>query len=148
MNDSINQEILSELRKLRKLAQLQTWFLAVVVIGGICSLFLVHYGRMNALRERTQEKQEQAYSWKAVDTACDQRDFSRALSLAQALVARRSYDYFGHAYLGNIYLALNDLTNCAASYLRAYELWPSEENDKNLAAIRKRLAMENRVKSR
>lgn len=45
-----------------------------------------------------------------------------------------------HGYLGFIYLAMGDVTNAEAEYFKADELFPSEENDKNLAAVRKRLA--------
>jgi hypothetical protein len=34
---------------------------------------------------------------------------------------------------------MGDITNAEAQYLRADELFPDEENDKNVAAVRKRL---------
>jgi tetratricopeptide (TPR) repeat protein len=68
------------------------------------------------------------------------QDFPAALSMAQSLVARQpNYDY-GHTYLGYIYLAMNDITNAETQYLQADKLFPGEENEKNLAAVRKRLA--------
>ena len=47
-------------------------------------------------------------------------------------------DYQAHMYLGNMYLALGDLTQAEAEYSRAYALSPSEESRKPLAAIQKR----------
>jgi hypothetical protein len=35
---------------------------------------------------------------------------------------------------------MGDLRNAEARYLRAYELFPDEQNEKNLTAVRKRLA--------
>ena len=68
------------------------------------------------------------------------QDFPAALSMAQALVARQPNYYYGHAYLGAIYLAMGDVTNAEAQYSRAYELFPNEESQKDLAAVRKRMA--------
>jgi len=50
----------------------------------------------------------------------------------------RPEDYDAHMYLGNMYLALGDLTQAEAEYSRAYALCPSEESRGPLAAIRKR----------
>jgi hypothetical protein len=35
---------------------------------------------------------------------------------------------------------MGDITNSETEYLRAYELFPSEDNEKNLTAVRKRIA--------
>ena len=69
-----------------------------------------------------------------------QQDFPKALSVAQALVARQPNYYYGQAYLGAIYLAMGDVTNAEIHYSRAYELFPNEQSDKDLAAVRNRLA--------
>ena len=41
---------------------------------------------------------------------------------------------------------MNDVTNAEEEYARAYELFPNEDNEKNLAAVRKRLAQEDSFK--
>lgn len=69
------------------------------------------------------------------------QDFPAALSMAQSLAARQPNYYYGHSYLGYVYLAMGDVTNAETQYLQADKLFPNEENEKNLAAIRKRLAM-------
>ena len=70
----------------------------------------------------------------------DHQDFPAALSMAQALTARQPDYYYGHAFLGSIYLAMGDVTNSETQYSRAYQLFPSEDGAKDLAAVRKRLA--------
>ena len=80
-----------------------------------------------------------SYSWPQVRTAMDRQDFPEALSMAQTLVAREPNYYYGHAFLGAVYLAMNDITNSEVHYLRAYELFPDEESEKNLAAVRNRI---------
>ena len=87
-----------------------------------------------------QKPAEPDHSWTAVQIAVKQLDYSRALTMAQANVARQPSDYYGHSYLGFIYLAMGDVTNSEAEYSRAYQLFPSEDNEKSLSAVRKRLA--------
>jgi len=79
-------------------------------------------------------------SWESVNTAMRQQDFPKALAEAQALVTQQPNYYYGHAYLGAIYLAMGEVTNAQTHYLRAYELFPNEQSEKDLAAVRKRLA--------
>jgi cytochrome c-type biogenesis protein CcmH/NrfG len=125
MSEDINQEILAEIRKSRRSTQI-----LLAVIGGV--LLLVSFTH--------QKPAEPAHSWSAVQTDIRQLDFPKALALAQANVAIQSSDYHGHSYLGFIYLSMGDVTNPEAEYLRAYQLVPSEDNEKSLAAVRKRLA--------
>ena len=66
------------------------------------------------------------------------QEFSTAMSMAQTLVASQPNYYYGHAYLGAIYLAMGDVKNAEAHYSRAYELFPNEESEKDLSAVRKR----------
>ena len=125
MREDITQEILKELQRSRRSNQ--------VLLAVISIVFLV-------VTISHQKPAEPEHSWTAVLTATRQLDYPRALSLAQANVALQPNDYYGHSYLGIIYLAMGDVTNSEAQYLQAYELFPSEENEKNLAAIRKRIA--------
>jgi len=39
-----------------------------------------------------------------------------------------------------VYLAMDDLTNAEAEYSRAYQLFPDEADQKDLDAVRKRMA--------
>ncbi|MGB7746540.1 MAG: hypothetical protein WBN75_04555 [Verrucomicrobiia bacterium] len=126
MSEDINQEILTELRKPRRSNQ------TVVFVACFVLIVVTFISR--------QKPSSQEHSWTAVDTAMKQLDYPKALYLTQANVARHPNYYYGHSYLGFIYLAMDDLTNSEAEYLRAYELFPSEQNEKDLAAIRKRVA--------
>jgi tetratricopeptide (TPR) repeat protein len=131
VSEDINQQILKELQKSRRSNQ------AILIIASITVIALLFSRR---------KPSEPDHSWTAVTTAMRQSDFPRALSMAQANAALHPNDYYGHAYLGSIYLEMDDLTNSEAQYLKAYELFPIEENEKNLAAVRKRLAMEKESK--
>ncbi|HEX7470871.1 MAG TPA: hypothetical protein VF437_09110 [Verrucomicrobiae bacterium] len=127
MSEDINQEILAELRKLKRVF----YVILVFIILGALPAFYAGFTRGYS----------QANSWDRVRTAMSRQDFPAALSMAQALVARQPDYYYGHAYLGAIYLAMGDVTNAETQYSRAYELFPNEESQKDLAAVRKRLAV-------
>jgi cytochrome c-type biogenesis protein CcmH/NrfG len=127
MSEDINQEILAELRKLKRVF----YVILVFIILGALPAFYAGFTRGYS----------QANSWDRVRTAMSRQDFPAALSMAQALVARQPDYYYGHAYLGAIYLAMGDVTNAETQYSRAYKLFPNEESQKDLAAVRKRLAV-------
>ena len=125
MNEDINQEILIELRKLKRVFYL---ILVFVVVGSVPAFYA---GFTRGLSK--------VDSWDQVTTAMRRQDFPKALSMGQALVASQPNYYYGHAYLGAIYMAMGDVTNAEAQYLRAHELFPNEESEKNLVAVRKRI---------
>jgi len=126
MSEDINQEILVELRKVKRVFYV---ILVFVMLGWVPAFYA---GFTRGLSK--------ADSWDQVTTAMRRQDFPKALSVGQALVATQPNYYYGHSYLGAIYLAMGDITNAEAQYSRAYELFPNEESDKDLAAVRKRKA--------
>ena len=132
MSENNNQDLLIELRKLKRVFYV---ILVLIILGSVPAFYA---GFTRGLSK--------ADSWDQVTAAMKRQDFSGALSMAQALVARQPNYYYGHAYLGTIYLAMGDLTNAEAQYSRAYELFPNEENDKDLAAVRKRKTAEGDFK--
>ena len=132
MSEDINQAILAELRKLKRVSCALLVFLILGTLPSFYSAFKRDYSR--------------ADSWDRVTTMVRRQDFPAALSMAQSLVACQPDYYYGHAYLGAIYLAMGDVTNAETQYTRAYELFPSEEVEKDLAAIRKRLAAPHDLK--
>jgi hypothetical protein len=125
MSEDVHQDILKELKKSRRSNQMILVAASLIVLISLI------------LRPKPSNPEN---SWTGVDSAMRRLDFPRALSLAKDNVERQPDYYYGHSYLGTIYLAMDDVTNSEAQYLRAYELFPSEDNEKNLAAVRKRLA--------
>jgi cytochrome c-type biogenesis protein CcmH/NrfG len=134
MSDDINQEVLAELRKMRTVSRRIFYLVLLLLIAAVLSFPVSRRLRTSSLQD----------SWERVTTAMREQDFPQALSVAQTLVAREPGHYYGHAYLGAIYLATGDVANAEAEYSRAYDLFPSEENEKALTAIRKRLGSGNK----
>jgi cytochrome c-type biogenesis protein CcmH/NrfG len=142
MSNDKNDELLMELRKLTRYTQFSMWLGIAVLVAAVAFMLFLRHERQRYNQARPVAQQAELPAWKEVDAAMDRLDYRRGLTLAQAVVARDTNYYYGHTYLGNIYVALGDTTNAEAHYLRAYELWPDESNEKNLAAIRRRLAMD------
>lgn len=136
MSEDINQEILAELRGVRSIGRRLFWLLVVLLIVSVLA----------DLISRRSRSASSVASWQSVDAAMKQQDFTKALTEAQGLVAQQPNYYYGEAYLGVIYLAMGDLTNAEKHYLRSYELFPHEEGQKDLTAIRKRLAEQQPVR--
>jgi cytochrome c-type biogenesis protein CcmH/NrfG len=127
MSEDINQEILMELRRIRTISRRMSYLIVVFII--VCAVPAFQQGLVQG-----------SDSWENVRAAVGRQEFPKALSMAQALVACQPNYVYGRDYLGYIYLAMDDVTNAETQYSRAYELFPSEQNEKNLAAVRKRLA--------
>ena len=155
--EDIDRQILFELRKLRRSNELATCFaIAVLVFVGGYTWWrvrqLLQRSRVGQNVEQIQQAErarqtQRSRPWNEVSDAEDRFDYPKAVSLLQSLIARQPSYYYGYAYLGNVYLATGDLTNAEAQFLRAYELFPDETNEKPLTAIRKRIARERGVPS-
>jgi tetratricopeptide (TPR) repeat protein len=140
MSDEIHQEMLAELRKIRRSSQAGMYFALVMVSTFVAYMAWRQVSDIGSGKSRPNTTITSGQKrWADVNAAIDRQNFHEALSLAQRLVAQDTDYYYGHSYLRSIYMALGDLTNAESSFLRAYELYPDEDNEKSLAAVRKRL---------
>jgi hypothetical protein len=135
MNDDATQQILVEVRKIRSSLQ------ALLTVGSVAVLtilaFFVWFSRPHPVPPTN--------VWVAVREAMDRFDFERAESLLQQVTVKYPGDYNAYAYLGNIALITGRLKQAEGYYVRADDLFPSEQNDKTLAAIQTRLVKESSV---
>ena len=146
--DDLNQEILSELRRLRRASQWSSYLclIALAMLVAYIVFLRPQAGRSRFAREmdayqRTQQQPAQGGDvWTEVQAALDRGDNEKALTLAKSFVERQPGYHYSHSTLGSVYIAINDFTNAEAAYARAVELYPAEDNEKTLVAIRKRLA--------
>jgi tetratricopeptide (TPR) repeat protein len=122
--EDVNQQILSELGKVRRANQ---W----IALGMIVTLIITVYLLSELPRRATSP-------WLEVDRALHRYDYDGAISLAKAMITRYPKDYYGHQYLGNIYRNMGDLKHAEEEYSRAYELSPPQVLQEELKAIRQR----------
>jgi cytochrome c-type biogenesis protein CcmH/NrfG len=139
MNDDINQQILLELKRLRRSGNIGLSICVLLVVGVAIYLPLRH----RSLSAPPQSGQTQTDSWAAVHAAMNRFDYDGASAIAQRIVEKHPNDYYGYAYLGNIALATGSTKEAQKYYIHAYELLPSEENEKMLGAIGKRIVSES-----
>lgn len=155
MNQDINAEILAELRSMRRHSQYAACFTIMMVL-----VFIAYISWSVRERQSTWSGRPQAQSaapasvfsseevWSKISAALDEGDNQKALSIAQDFVARQPSYYYSHATLGSAYIAIGDFTNAEAAYARTVDLYPDEEYEKALAAVRKRLARDNAARSK
>ena len=130
MSEDINQEILVELRKIRTISRRLCYLIGFFII--VCMV-------VPFLRDG-QRQTSHSYSWTQVTAALEQGDTQKALSIAKWLVIRQPDYPYGHACLGYVYLTINNLPSALNEYSRAYQLFPSEDAQKDLDAVRKRMS--------
>jgi tetratricopeptide (TPR) repeat protein len=123
--EDINQQVLSELRGLHHTNQ---WILLITIAVLVTTAYLV----IELPRRITSP-------WSAVTQAIRQYDYQKAVNLAKQLIAEHPDDYYGHEYLGNIYLQMGQLNQAELEYSRAYQLAPPEHLKAQLEEVRKRI---------
>jgi cytochrome c-type biogenesis protein CcmH/NrfG len=85
-------------------------------------------------------------SWSEVRCLIDRQEFKRAFAVAERLVAQAPRNPYGHSVLGQLFLAVDDIKNAEIQYSMAYDLFPSDEAQETLQALRKRMATEHAPK--
>jgi len=138
MSEEIEKQILEELRSQTRFNKL-TAIIAACIIGALLTATFI----TEIVRSRAKSAQSNPKPWAGVTAAYERYDFDKAIALAEPLVAKHPNDDYGCSYLAQIYFLKGDLANAEKNYAHAYELFPSEEHEKSLAAIRKRRAHES-----
>jgi tetratricopeptide (TPR) repeat protein len=128
--EDTNQQILSEVRKLHHISQ---WMLLLAISILVIAVCLVV------------EIPRHTSPWSRVQQAVREYDYERALNLAKSVVKEHPEDYYGHEYLGYIYLQMGNLNQAEQEYSRAFELAPPERVKSKLEDVRRRLARQSGV---
>ena len=132
--EDLNPGIVAELDKLRHTNQ---WIAGMVAALLVITIYLV-----SELPRRT------INPWSNVYRAMRQYNYKKALDLAKKITAEHPSDYYGHEYLGNIYLEMGDLVRAESEYSRAYELSPPQYLQEKLRAVRQRRQHEEATQTR
>ena len=139
MND--NEQILAELRKISAWAHMQRkttkWSLIVVAI------LMPALGIFSVLMEQKMESHfEDAKpkpTWYNVDQNICQGDFEKAIQIGEELLKTTPQYPEAQRRLAGAYLAAGNVEQARNHYAEAFRLFPSEENEKLLLAIEKRI---------
>ncbi len=135
------RELNAQLRQLRRATNIALVVCVVLVIG--FALYLpIRYRSLTTSRSRQLTQQTPADSYATVRSAMDCLDYDKATQILQRIVLQYPNDYYGFVYLGNVALATGRLKEAESHYSRAYAVFPSEDNERALRAVRKRIQTE------
>ncbi len=133
-----NSQILQELRKLNRYTRSSIIvMIALLFVFIAISLITIWKGPF-----RSPSPQKTVVSWDDVRCMRNSQQFAEALSSAKEIVQKTPGDWYGHSYLGFTYLEMGSLNDAQKEFAIAFKLWPTEDNEKNLKAIRKRIELE------
>ena len=135
----IQAEILTELRRSRRLGM----WVSLGMVGVL--LLVVVRGELLRRRALTSPPAQAASvdSWHAVFDLVRSGRTDEALRMGVAAYSQAPEYYYSSLSLSHVYLVKGDLNHAVEYAERAYRLLPSEENEKFLAAVRKRQALES-----
>jgi tetratricopeptide (TPR) repeat protein len=128
--EDINQQVLSELRGLHHTNQ---WILLIASVVLVMAVYLIF------------EIPHNTNPWSPVYQAVRGYNYEKALTLTKRIVKEHPDDYYGHEYLGYIYLQMGNLNLAELEYSRACELAPPKGLQEKLEEIRKRREHESRA---
>ena len=142
-----DEPILTELRKIsawadmqRKMTKWSLMFIAVFIPA------LVIFGVLMERRVSTKLESvvpEEKPDWYDVDQSVRRSDFDKAIQIGEKLILKTPLFPEAHRRLAGAYLAAGSIENARKHYAEAFRLFPSEENEKSLAAIDRRVRTEN-----
>ncbi|MGA2223695.1 MAG: tetratricopeptide repeat protein [Syntrophobacteraceae bacterium] len=146
MDEEIQQQIVDELRiqtamqkNMNKFNKVTVTFLLIVLVA----LFVLTPFMSRILSSRNTSYQRPD-SWETARELIYRGEYERAEAMLQNLLKKFPDFYYGYGLLGLLYLSKGNLKEAEANYAKAYDLFPVEENQKNLAAVRTVLESKNR----
>ncbi len=86
-----------------------------------------------------QPTKETKWEWYHVRNDIENGQLDDGFKKAQCLIKKSpNYDY-GYTTLGNLFVVRNELEKAKDAFKKAYDIFPSEYNEKNLNAIIKKI---------
>jgi tetratricopeptide (TPR) repeat protein len=132
-------DISDELKKLRSKVETNTTLVVLLFAGLAFYIFI----EMKSSSAPARSRQSQVETWRSASTALDNMDYAKATEIAQRLTDKNPTYYYGYYYLGYIALQRNHLKEAEGYFARAYELFPTSDNEQRLQAVRKQLEIEH-----
>jgi len=139
MDNEIEKQILEELRKQNRMN----------VIGIVClcifiMLFVAGIAFRGRIASSLRPNTPSIDSWREANTLVDKGDFQKGTEMLHRLIAKHPDYYYGYKLMGCVELEQGNLEETEVNYAKAYDLFPSEDNEKDLAAIHKAIEKKNK----
>ena len=148
MND--DESILAELRKIGAWADMQrkitkrSFMVMAIVLPAVLIFGIVMIRRETAgLDDTALPLKPEKPTWGDVDWKVRHADLDEAIRLGEELIQKTPQYPEGHLRLASAYLAAGKTEQAREHYAQAFQLFPSEENEKLLIAIEKRIKAGN-----
>jgi Tfp pilus assembly protein PilF len=145
MSEEIQQQILDELRnqtaigkKYRRDGRIFLIVFLILFIGVVAATPFMH-----RLLSSASASSQRVDSWTLARDLIYQGEDSKAEAMLQKLLKRSPDFYYGYSLLGFLYQVHGDAKKAEVNYAKAYDLFPTEENQKTLDAIRMVLDRKN-----
>ncbi len=138
-----NDEILAELRKISAWADLQRkigkWSLIVLAsfVPAVIGIVVLMDRQLTAKLESNPSPHQS--DWYDVDRNVRQGEFEKAIAIGEDLIQKTPQYPEAHERLARAYLSAGNLEKARDHFAEAFRLFPSEENEKLLNAIDKRI---------
>jgi cytochrome c-type biogenesis protein CcmH/NrfG len=140
-----NESILAELRKIAAWAETQrkitkwSFIVIAVFIPAMIIFGIVMENRVKTSFEAGPEKP----TWSDVDWNIRRTHLDEAIRVGEELIQKTPQYPEGHIRLASAYLAAGNIKSAGEHYAQAFRLFPSEENQRLLIAIEKRMKERN-----
>jgi tetratricopeptide (TPR) repeat protein len=131
-----DEPILAELRKITAWFDMQRkvtkW--SLIVFAALIPALVV-FGILMEQRMKEGFASAETVDWYDVDQNVRQGDFDKAIEIGEKLLQKTPLYPEAHRRLAGAYLAAGNVEKARTHYAEAFHLFPSEENEKLLAAI-------------
>ena len=148
MND--NEQILTELRRIGAWADMQrkatkrAFIIMAVFVPAMIALGIVGAKLKTAsIDDAESSRKPDKPTWTDVDRKILRADLDEAIRIGEELIQKTPQYSEGHHRLASAYLAAGKTEQARRHYAQAFHLLPSEENEKLLISIDKRIKDEN-----
>lgn len=84
-------------------------------------------------------------TWIEARNILNKGDYQKSTEMTQRLLKKHPDYYYGYYLLGSLNQEIGNLNEAEVNYAKAYDLFPTEDNGKDLAAIRKAIEKKNKT---
>ncbi|NMC82728.1 MAG: tetratricopeptide repeat protein [Armatimonadetes bacterium] len=141
-----DEAILTELRRISAWADIQRkvtkWSLIFVAVFIPAMIIIGILVERRVTTELESVVSEETPDWYDVDGSIRKCDLDKAIQIGEKLITKTPLYPEAHRRLAGAYLAAGSLEKARQHYAEAFRLFPSEENERALAAIERRMKAE------
>ena len=139
MNEKDANDLLQELRKQTALFHRANRInlIAYIILGILIVFTIAFFPLANRIRVGYRATPQVTDSWEDARSLVIKGDLTSAMAMTQRLISKNPKYYYGYALLGSIHHEMGDLKKAEENYAKAFELFPIEDNEKTLKAIRR-----------